>query len=160
MQIRKATADEMLKLWGYQNLNTASNTAKFFCQNISSGNAVFWTAETDGKLIGELYAFLELDNKEFADGMTTAYLCAFRVRKTYRGRGTGTMMMETALSDLKSRGFTCATIGVSDDKNKTLYNHYGFIKEKGIYYYDPCAMNENMHPEYDETGFLLLAKEL
>ncbi len=57
MIIRKARADEMLKLWGYSDAETASPTARFFYKNIDSGNAIFWTAEDMGKLIGELYTF-------------------------------------------------------------------------------------------------------
>ena len=41
MQIRKASAGEMLSLWEYDDLSKASNTAKYFYQNIESGNAVF-----------------------------------------------------------------------------------------------------------------------
>ena len=29
-------------------------TAKYFCENISSGNTIFWTVENDNELIGEL----------------------------------------------------------------------------------------------------------
>ena len=104
MLIRKATSNEMLKLWGYPAINNASPTAKFFCQNISSGNADFWTLDNDGELIGELYAFLTItEDKDFADGTDTAYLCAFRVRKDYRGQGLGTRLMEAVLADLKSK---------------------------------------------------------
>ena len=78
MEIRKATGDEMLALWEYPDPENASPTAKFFYRSISSGNAVFWTVEQNGELIGELYAFLDLEDKDFADGEHTAYLCAFR----------------------------------------------------------------------------------
>ena len=51
MIIRRASAEEMLKLWNYDDENTASATARFFYRNISSGNAVFWTVDNDGELI-------------------------------------------------------------------------------------------------------------
>ena len=76
MLTRKATGEEMLKLWGYQEENSASPTAKFFYQNISSGNAVFWTLDHDGELIGELYAFLDIEDKDFADLSTALDRCA------------------------------------------------------------------------------------
>ena len=44
MLIRRATAEEMLALWGYGEEN-APPTARFFCRNISSGSAVFWALE-------------------------------------------------------------------------------------------------------------------
>ena len=85
MLIRKATAEEMLRLWGFSDAETASPNARFYHRNIASGNAVFWTVDEGGELIGELYVFLNLDDKDFADGVSTAYLCAFRVQEGYRG---------------------------------------------------------------------------
>ena len=63
MLIRKATGEEMLNLWGYRDADTASCTAKFFYRSIASGNAVFWTLEHGGELIGELYVFLNPVNR-------------------------------------------------------------------------------------------------
>ena len=161
MQIRKADAEEMLKLWGYADVSQASPTAKFFCRNISFRNAVFWTADLEGELIGELYAFKNIEeDKDFADGETTAYLCAFRVKKDYRCQGIGSRLMDAALSDLKTAGFRYATIGVSDDHIRKMYQHMGFMKEVKICHYDPCAMDENMQPEFDREGYWLLAKDL
>ena len=161
MQIRTADGEEMLKLWGYQDAEDASPTARFFYHNISTGNAVFWTADLDGELIGELYAFSDIeDDRDFADGTTTAYLCAFRIRKDLRGQGIGSKLMNKVLADLKSRGFTKATIGVSEKRTRLLYNRFGFTKFIKECHYDPCARDENMDPEYDEAGFSLLVKNL
>ena len=44
MEIRKATGDEMLALWEYPDPENASPTARFFYQNITSGNTDFFTA--------------------------------------------------------------------------------------------------------------------
>ena len=87
MKIRKATEHELLELWGYENIHTASSNARFFCDNIKRGNTEFWTLDYDGELIGELYVFYDLEDKDFADGKRTAYLCAFRVRTDFRGQG-------------------------------------------------------------------------
>ena len=161
VRIRQASAEEMLRLWGYADPESAPNTAKFFYWNISSGNAVFRAAELDGELIGELYAFLRIEtDKDFADGSTTAYLCAFRVRKDFRGRGIGSRMMEAALADLKARGFTRATIGADDARNEALYRRMGFARKVKDCISDPCAMDEHMRPEQAEKAWLLLAKEL
>ena len=128
MLIRKATEEEMLTLWGYQNKDIASATARFFYDNIAAGNAVFWTVD-NGELVGELYTFLNLDDKDFADGQATAYLCAFRIKEEYRGRGNGSRLMETAFAELKDIGFRTVTIGVGTDEpqNLRLYRRLGFI---------------------------------
>lgn len=161
MLIRKATADEMLKLWGYDE-NTASPTAEFFYRNISSGNAVFWTVDKDGELIGELYAFLNLDDKDFADGKDIAYLCAFRIKKEYRRKGLGSRMMEAAFTDLKEKGYSHVTIGVNCDEplNIKLYTRLGFREKVKDCYYDPCGLDENGNPEFDAKGWWLLSKVL
>ena len=93
-RIRKATAIEMLELWGYSDISDASPTAKYFYNNIEAGNVDFWTADGNGELIGELYVFLNLADKDFADGKNTAYLCAFRVNKEHRGQGIGTGLVQ------------------------------------------------------------------
>ena len=161
MLIRKAGCGEMLKLWGYHDPGSAPPTARFFYQNISSGNAVFWTVDHNGELIGELYAFLNIEtDRDFADGSVTAYLCAFRIKEGYRGRGIGTKLMETCLKDLKAMGFRRVTIGVDNERNRNLYRRMGFITEVKECYSDPCAMDGEMRPEADETGYLLLSREL
>ena len=162
MQIRKASAGEMLSLWEYDDLSKASNTAKYFYQNIESGNAVFWTMEHDGKLIGELYVFRDISfDRDFADGETTAYLCAFRIEKEYRGRGLGTRLMEAVLADLKAAGFRRVTIGVGPEEelNVRLYHRMGFTEKIKDCLADPCAMDADMNPAPDDC-FWLLAKNL
>ena len=161
-RIRQATGEEMLALWGYSGLGAASPTAQFFYRNISAGNAIFWTMERDGSLIGELYVFLNLTDKGFADGATTAYLCAFRVWEAFRGQGLGSRLLETALADLKRRGFRQATIGVSPDEpqNIRLYRRHGFLRKIKDCHYDPCGLDAAGNPDYDPKGWWLLAKDL
>lgn len=161
MLIRTATCDEMLALWEYADFKSASPTARFFYNNISSGNAVFWTTEDNGKLISELYVFRHLDDKEFANGTDRAYLCAFRVEKKYRGRGIGTALIKEVMSALKSEGIKTVTIGVAPEEtdNVRLYRRLGFNDKIKDCFFDPCAMDENMRPKPDEL-FWLLAKEL
>ncbi len=152
----------MLALWGYPKLDAASPTARFFYQNLAAGSAVFWTLEHEGTLIGELYAFFDLEDRDFADGKTTAYLCAFRVKEGFRGRGLGSRLMETALAELKARGFRRAAIGVSESEpwNLRLYRRFGFTEKGKDCRADPCAMDEHMRPVIDPEPWALLRKEL
>ena len=161
MLIRTATCDEMLALWEYADLKSASPTARFFYNNISSGNAQFWTTEDDGKLISELYVFRDLDDKDFASGTDRAYLCAFRVEKEYRGHGIGTALIKEVMATLKSEGIKTVTIGVAPDEadNVRLYRRLGFNDKVKDCFFDPCAVDENMKPKPDEL-FWLLVKEL
>ena len=162
MEIRKATGAEMLALWGCPDINTAGPTARFFYRSLASGNAEFWTIDRDGELIGELYAFFDLPDRDFADGETTAYLCAFRVRKDCRGQGYGSRLMGAVLADLKARGLRRATIGVGSDepRNIRLYSRFGFSVKRRDCHYDPCGMDEHNRPAYEETAWWLLEKDL
>ena len=162
MLIRKASEGEMLALWGYPDFNAASSTARFFYQNIASGNAVFWALEHEGALIGELYVFFDLADKDFADGKTTAYLCAFRVKPGFRGQGLGSRLMGTVLAELKALGFRRAAIGVSENEpqNLRLYRRFGFTEKVKDCRADPCAMDEHMQPVVDPEPWVLLRKEL
>ena len=104
---------------------------------------------------------MKLEDKDFADGMDTAYLCAFRVTEDHRGKGYGSMLMNTALSDLKSKNFSFANIGVGTDeeKNQKMYEHMGFNRKIKECFFDPCARDKDMKPAADD-GFILLSKKL
>ena len=161
MRIRQASGGEMLKLWGYPTPGEAPPTARYFYHKLSAEDAVFWAIDRDCELIGELYAFLNIEeDRDFADGRTRAYLCAFRVKKEYRGRGLGSDLMEAALAELKAMGFESASIGVDDERNERLYRCLGFDTKIKDCFFDPCARDENMRPEPVEEGFRLLHKEL
>ena len=160
VRIRPASGEETLALWGYDRAS-APPTAVFFYRNIAAGNAVFWALEREGALIGELYAFLDIEeDRDFADGSTAAYLCAFRVRKDFRGRGLGSRLMEAALDDLRERGFRRVTIGADGERQEKLYRRLGFDFLVKTCYIDPCARDENMRPLPVEEGYVLLAKDL
>ena len=161
MEIRKATVEEMLTLWGHQDFESAPPTARFFSANLLSENAEFWTIEHDGKLISELYVFKSLDDKDYADGKTRAYLCAFRVSPEYRGQGLGSRLMQSVFYHLKDCGFSSVTIGVdeTEEANIRLYRRLGFTTKIKDCYSDPCDVDEQMHPK-PCSCFWLLSKEL
>lgn len=161
LQVRLATGEEMLALWGCPALSSAPPTARFFYRQIVTGGTLFWALAERGEIVGELYAFLALDDRDFADGKNTAYLCAFRVRKDRRGQGFGSRLMRTALRELKSRGFSGVTVGVgrTETRNRLMYHHFGFCRKIKDCFADPCSLDENMQPQAD-PGFWLLYKPL
>ena len=80
MEIRQANEKVLLNLWK-ETEKSMEATTRFFYHNIKDGNAEFWTGNKDNQIIGELYVFNKLSDNEFADGIHTAYLCAFRIIK-------------------------------------------------------------------------------
>ena len=161
MKIRKAAEHELLKLWGYESIHTASSNAKFFCGNIKRGNAEFWMLDYDGEPVGELYVFYDLEDKDFADGKRTAYLCAFRVRADFRGQGLGTKLIRHVMEHIKALGYQRISIGVdaTDMANIRLYKRLGFTIKVKECTEDPCDRDEDMQPKACPC-FWLLYKEV
>ena len=155
MIIRQGTLAEMSSLW-YK-----FYTFEFFSGNIESGNAEFWTVEDGGCLTGEIYIFKQLDDSDFADGNTTAYLYGFRIEEAVRGRGIGTMLMNRVLERLRELGFKYAVIGVEPDKvaNIRLYNRLGFVDKIKTLRLNPCDVDRNNMPT-EGPEYILLRKAL
>ncbi|WP_428907984.1 GNAT family N-acetyltransferase [Niallia sp. Krafla_26] len=155
MIVRQATVDEMVRLW-YK-----FYTSEFFKENIQKGNAEFWAIEHHNRLIGELYLFKHLNDHDFADGDSTAYLYGFQVEELMRGKGLGTMLMNHVLHRLVDLDFKYVTIGVEPDheKNLQLYKRLGFTEKIKTVSKNPCDVNEDYLPT---TGpeYLLLRKTL
>jgi ribosomal protein S18 acetylase RimI-like enzyme len=70
--------------------------------------------------------------------------------------------MREVLDDLREKGLKRVTIGVGPDEpqNVRLYRCFGFNTKIKDCHYDPCGMDENNQPEYEEEAWWLLAKDL
>jgi len=141
----------MLTLW-YKKY-----TSEFMADKITNHKAEFWTIELDNRLVGELYAFFELDDKDFADGKTTAYLCAFRIINELRGKGLGTKLILKVLERLSDLGYLYATIGVEpvETANLRLYNKLGFTEKVKSIFADPCNVDIDFRPAPCAEYYLL-----
>jgi ribosomal protein S18 acetylase RimI-like enzyme len=160
MEIRLANEKDLLKLW-QETEESMESTTRFFYNNIKNGNAEFWTCNSNDQIVGELYVFKKLSDNEFADGIYTAYLCAFRIIKGLRGQGFGTKLLNTVLVHIKDIGFKTATIGVDENEtdNMRLYKKAGFTEKVKNSFVDPCNVDENQIPNSCEK-FWLLRKSL
>ncbi|WP_425448923.1 GNAT family N-acetyltransferase [Dethiothermospora halolimnae] len=139
MNIRIATADDIRSLWSDNNLPTKN----YFIKGVEEENIEFWTVEDEEskKLIGELYIFWDSEDKDEANGVNRAYLCAFRIEKDYQGRGLGSKLMKKVIKRIEEKGFNEITIGVDDNDEKliNMYNAWGFdthIKTTTIDYHN------------------------
>lgn len=76
-------------------------------------------------------------DKEEANGINRAYLCAFRINRDHQGLGLGSQLMKKVLHRIVDNGFTEVTIGVEEnaEKLKAIYDSWGFstyIKKKFV----------------------------
>lgn len=83
------------------------------------------------EIICEATACLCARNVQNAEGLVdekTAYLCAFRTREAYRGKGYFSKLLRWLLDDLRRRGYEAATLGVEPEEtqNRQMYVHFGF----------------------------------
>jgi ribosomal protein S18 acetylase RimI-like enzyme len=156
MFCREATVEEFMSLWNY----SGSNTYKYFLKGIQSNEITFLTIIDNDKLISELYIFWDSPDKEEANGISRAYLCALRVQKDYRGKGLSSMMIEKAKEIAVAKGFNELTIGVDNDnyaKLSSIYDRWGFntiVKQTNIDYH---YRDENNNPHVEDEAWDLRA---
>lgn len=160
MIIRIATSNELKELW-----KSNSPTEAYFVREIESGNIEFWTMENeeDRSLIGELYIFWDSEDKDEANGKDRAYLCAFRIKDGFSGKGLGTELMRRVIQRVSEKGFKEVTIGVDNDDAERLiamYKAWGFTELVKLQNYDYHYINKNNKPTYYETPFGLYLKKL
>jgi ribosomal protein S18 acetylase RimI-like enzyme len=105
------------------------------------GRSILWVAELPGVgIIGQTFVQLLCDRPELADGSCRAYMYAFRVKPTYRGKGVGSMIIQTMEADLRRRRYMLVTLNVARDNisARRLYERMGYqvvAPEPGIWSY-------------------------
>lgn len=145
MDIRIGTVEEFRSLWHY----SMSNTYNYFLDNINKGIIEFWTVEVNGQFVAELYIFWDSIDKDEANGIDRAYLCAFRVQKEYQGKGIGSVLMRKVIHRIRYKGFKEVTIGIDNreyNKLKRLYEKFGFIEELKSTYIDKHFLDKEGNP--------------
>jgi ribosomal protein S18 acetylase RimI-like enzyme len=126
------------------------------------GESVLWVAELPPiGLIGQLFVQLISHRTELANGRTRAYIYSFRVRPDYRGAGIGTLLMQTAETDLGKRGYRNVTLNVARDNPdaRRLYERFGYTvvaDEPGRWSY----LDHNGHRRHVHEPSWRMEKEL
>ena len=118
-------------------------------KRVQRGLALIWILELPKKgILGQALVQLRSDRTELADGVTRAYIFAFRIRPSYRSHGLGTRLLWVIEADLKKRGYSWVTLNVARDnlRARALYErngyivvadepgHWSFPDEKGIWH--------------------------
>ena len=85
---------------------------------------ICFVAETEEKIIGAVWVRIMDDYGHVEDGVPSF---AISLYKEYRGRGIGTEMMKTMLTELKTRGYQKTSLAVQKANYAVkMYKHVGF----------------------------------
>lgn len=96
---------------------------------------LIFLAETDGKVIGQLFVHLHSVWKSSFNGVKTGYFHSFRVKPGFRNQGVGSDLLRVAEDALTDRGYACAIISVAQVNTgaQRLYQQRGYT----VYREDP-----------------------
>lgn len=157
IRIRTALDDDLPSLeWEgqYSHYRKAYQRAM---KEAEAGRRVLMVAEVGGQVVGQLFIVLAGGHVEYADGVASGYLYAFRVRPSYRNQGIGTQLIREAERILLERGFVRAVIAVSKDnaKARRLYERLGyqvFSEDPGLWSF---VDHQGRLRSVEEPAFLL-----
>lgn len=98
--------------------------------HMESGNGEIWLAKCGKRIIGRMYTFKNLDDKDAADGQNVFYISSLLVNRWYRGQGVGTGLINCVNENYKKSGYSASTLGVYEDKedNIRLYKRLGYTE--------------------------------
>ncbi len=127
---------------------------------MQSGQSLMWLAELPGSpALGQVFVQLHSQaDPSAADGRRRAYIHAFRVRRSLRGRGLGSRLLAHAEADLLGRGFREVCLQVADDNPDALrlYQRLGYAIVEPVAgdwtYYDHLGRLQQI----SEVGWRLL----
>lgn len=124
---------EKLDIRDYEKCNNIWNMASFplteqFRQEIIGGNRVVFIYKINGEFIGEIAYVLDNGDPDYTIPGRRVYLSRLIVKKEYRNRGIGGVLIDHILGEIRALGYKEASIGVDKDNLPALhlYQKKGF----------------------------------
>lgn len=121
-------------------------------QSAQRGDAILWLADLkDVGIVGQLFVQLNSLRRELADGVSRAYLYAFRIKPAYRRNGIGSYMLSYVEKCLLERGFQyiCMNVSRTNTAARELYERSGYriiAAEPGYWHYiDDHGIRQYVH---------------
>ena len=135
-----ASREELEKRWNYLiEIHSVNNIWEKFkdnaLNNFDNNNTISYVGILDGEIICELTAYIneeafidDIDDYEDLLNDNRCYLAAFRTNKEHEGKGYFSLLFDYVVDDLKSRGYSELSLGVSPNevRNMEIYFHLGF----------------------------------
>jgi len=141
INFRKATERDLVALEWNGEYSHYRQLYKEIFESAQKGDAILWLADLkDVGIIGQLFVQLISVRMELADGMSRAYLYAFRIKPNYRRNGIGSYMLSYVERNLIERGYHYICLNVNRDniEARELYERSGYhiiAAEAGYWHY-------------------------
>lgn len=127
---------ELLKIEDYSkcnniwNMKKQSKLAEKFLDELKSGNRVTYTYKDGDEFIGEISIVKEMNDSDYTIPNQRVYVSRLIVKKEYRRKGIGKMLVDFIIGKAKELGYTEMSIGVDLDNYPALklYVDCGFNK--------------------------------
>jgi ribosomal protein S18 acetylase RimI-like enzyme len=102
---------------------------------MDEGRRQIWIAECDGYLVGTITVEWISDDRQLADGRSTAHISNLVVHPSYRRRGIARGLLGAVERAAYERGCAAITIGVDDgnDYARDLYERLGYTYLKDLH---------------------------
>lgn len=140
-----ATIDEIIDKWDYEASIHPDNilyplAKKEFVEETAKGNRIVYIGLLNNEIICDLTAIIKKEGigKEagkIKDIITDkrVFLCAIRTNKEYQNNHYFSKLLEYAINDLKTKGYTEYSLSVEENNKKALeiYKHLGFTNYIG-----------------------------
>jgi ribosomal protein S18 acetylase RimI-like enzyme len=97
-------------------------------EDARNGRRLILLAEFEGRVVGQVIVQLGTSHPAIADGETTGYLHALRVRPGHRSRGVGSALLEEAENQLRGLGYRQVAIAAAKEnaRARKLYEKLGY----------------------------------
>lgn len=132
---KKASMEELEQIWD-QNIADNPDDPRYlrwkrdFISRNQNAEAVTFLVIAEGIPVGEVtLSFRQTGSRAcLADGTTTGYIQALRIRKEFEGQGHVSKMMTVMEQYARQQGLRCLTIGVeaAETRNLAIYLHWGY----------------------------------
>lgn len=125
--IEKLNIKDYKKCNNIWNMKKCEFTEKFY-KEIEDGNRVVFIYKINDEFVGEIAYVLDMKDSDYTITNKRIYISRLIVKKEYRNKGIGGILVDFILEKVKEMGYNEATIGVDKDNMSALH----LYKKKGF----------------------------
>ncbi len=125
--IEKLNIKDYKKCNNIWNMKKCEFTEKFY-KEIEDGNRVVFIYKINDEFVGEIAYVLDMEDSDYTITNKRIYISRLIVKKEYRNKGIGGILVDFILEKVKEMGYKEATIGVDKDNMSALH----LYKKKGF----------------------------